>query len=559
MSKKDRLVFVPLGGSGEIGMNLNLYGFGPEGDETWIVVDCGVTFAGDGEAPGIDLIFADHSFIAERRDRLAAIILTHAHEDHVGAIAHMWPDLRAPVYATRFTALMAREKLAEKGLNGQVEIHEVPLGGTVKAGPFSVEYISITHSILEPNALAIRTPLGTVMHTGDWKIDPDPLVGGATDVDRLRQVGKEGVRAIVCDSTNALSPGRSGSEAAVRRGLIEEIGKHKGRVAVTTFASNAARMQTIFEAAAANDRTVVVAGRSIHRMLRIAKDSGYLQNVPDPVDEQDAGLIPRENTLILCTGSQGEARSALWRIATGQHSDIKLELGDTAIFSSKVIPGNEKSIFRLYNTLARLGVTIVTEKQAPIHVSGHPCRDELKDMYGWIRPEIAVPVHGEALHMIEHAKLAREMGVPVTVVPHNGIVIELAPAEGEVVGEVPAGRLYVDGNVLTDAETGPASIRRRMGFAGAMSVAVVLGRNGSRRAEPAVALHGVPELFDRHEDGVVPIIEAEVARAIDRMDADDRMSDDRVVEVARQAARRPFRIDWGKKPMTEVRVIRLGS
>ena len=554
---KDHLVFVPLGGSGEIGMNLNLYGYGPPGKERWIIVDVGVTFGGDINSPGIELIMADHKFIADRRDQLEAIVLTHAHEDHVGALAHQWPDLRAPVYATPFTMAIAREKLGEKGLVNEVDLREIPLSGRLKAGPFDIEYISITHSILEPNALAIRTPLGTIMHTGDWKLDPTPVLGEATDVKRFKEVGAAGVLAMVCDSTNAISPGRAGSENDILPNLSAEIAKCRGRAVVTTFASNAARLKTIFTAAQENDRHVVLAGRSMDRILRFARQTGYLGDLPDPVDMKHAGHLPRDKMLILCTGSQGEARAALSRIASNKHSDLTLNEGDTVIFSSKVIPGNEKSIFRIYSLLAAKGVNIVTGQEGVIHVSGHPYQDELKDMYGWIRPEIAIPVHGEMRHMMEHAKLADKLQVPISVVPHNGIMIELAPKKGAVIGEVHAGRLYMDGTVLTDAATGPADERRRMGFAGIVTVTIVLDHDNKLVGQPVVQSQGVPQFEKKFKKGFDVVMGRAAGKAVSHMSGKDRRSDEKVMEVARLAVRQAARKEWNKKPVAKAAVVRL--
>ncbi len=552
---RDEFVFLPLGGSGEIGMNLNLYGYGPEDDRRWIIVDIGVTF-GDDRTPGIDLIMPDPAFIEERRDELVAIVLTHAHEDHIGALAHLWPRLRCPVYATPFTAAMVRGKLIEAGIEAEVPMHIIPLGHRFELGPFDIELVTLTHSILEPNALAIRTPLGLVLHTGDWKIDPDPVVGGDIDEARLRAIGDEGVRAIVCDSTNVFTPGTSGSEADVAASLIELLGQCEGRVAVTTFASNVARLESIIRAGDAVGRHPVLVGRSMHRVVAAAREAGYLHDLPKIVSEDDAGYLPRENVLFICTGSQGEPRAALARIAEDSHPSIVLEKGDTVIFSSRVIPGNETSIFDLQNRLAERGIRIVTEKDHFVHVSGHPCRNELAAMYQWIRPEVSIPVHGEARHLAEHAALARELQVPEQVVVRNGLMVRLAPGAAEVIDEAPSGRLYLDGEVLTGEDEGAVQERRRLAFAGSVFVSVVLDGKGEVRGEPQVRLMGLPE-EDSHgvtfEDRALDAVD----EAFDRLPKKRRGNDDDVAEFLRRAVRGALRREWGKKPQVEVVVTRI--
>ncbi len=505
----DELVFLPLGGAGEIGMNLNLYGFGPEETRQWIMVDLGVTF-GDERTPGVDLIMPDPAFIEERRDDLLGLVLTHAHEDHIGAVAHLWPRLRCPVYATPFTAALVRGKLMEAGIEGEVPLHTVPLGGRISLGPFDLELVTLTHSIPEPNALAIRTPLGLVLHTGDWKIDPDPVVGDDMDVTRLTEIGDEGVRAIVCDSTNVFSPGVSGSEADVAKSLIEVIRACPQRVAVTTFASNVARLESIARAAAACDRHVILVGRAMFRVVGAAREAGYLADVPPFLTEHDAGYLPPDKVLFICTGSQGEPRAALARIVEDSHPNITLSKGDTVIFSSRIIPGNESSIFELQNRLAERGIRVITEKDHFVHVSGHPCRDELARMYQWIRPQVSVPVHGEARHLAEHAALARELQVPESVVLRNGLMVRLAPGPAEIVDEAPSGRLYLDGDVLIDAEEGAVQERRRLAFAGSVFVSLVLDRDGKVRGDPQVRLLGLPE-----EDGHGVAFEDRALDAID--------------------------------------------
>ena len=551
----DELVFLPLGGSGEIGMNLNLYGYGPENDRQWIMVDLGVTF-GDERTPGIDLIMPDPAFIEERRDELLGIVLTHAHEDHIGAVAHLWPRLRCPVYATPFTATMVRGKLIEAGIESEVPMHIIPLGHRFDLGPFDIELVTLTHSILEPNALAIRTPLGLVMHTGDWKIDPDPVLGDDIDIARLTEIGDEGVRAIVCDSTNVFSPGSSGSEADVATSLIELIRPLEGRVAVTTFASNVARLESIARAAAACDRHAVLVGRAMLRVVAAARDAGYRNDLPPFLTEHDAGYLPRDKVLFICTGSQGEPRAALARIAEDSHPNIVLEQGDSVIFSSRVIPGNEISIFDLQNTLALRGVRVITEKDHFVHVSGHPCRDELARMYQWIRPEIAVPVHGEARHLAEHAALARELQVPQQVVIRNGLMVRLAPGPAEIGDEAPSGRLYLDGEVLTASDEGAVQERRRLAFAGSVFVSIVLDGKGQVRGDPQVRLMGLPETDGTGLDFEDRALDA-IDEALDRLPAKRRDDDDAVAEFLRRAVRGALRREWGKKPQVAVVVTRI--
>lgn len=550
----DELVFLPLGGTGEIGMNFNLYGYGPPTDRKWLAIDLGITFP-DGREPGIEVIMPDPLYIEGEKENLLGLVLTHAHEDHIGAVAHLWERLECPVYATPFTAAMLRGKLAEHGLLNDVPLHEIPLGGELQLGPFDLQFVTLTHSIPEPNAIAIRTPLGNVMHTGDWKIDDEPIVGEVTDAATLKAFGDEGVRAIVCDSTNVLSPGRSGSEADVRKNLTALIGTLKGRVAVTTFASNLARLQTIMEAAAANDRSTVLVGRSMHRVTAAARETGYLKNVPTPVAEEDAGYLPPENVLFLCTGSQGEARAALSRIAEDSHRYISMGEGDTVVFSSKIIPGNELPIFELQNRLAERGIDVLTEKDHDVHVSGHPCRDELAQMYQWIRPELAIPVHGEPRHLLAHAELAEELQVPEQLVLRNGLMARIAPGPAEVIDDVPAGRLHLDGTVLVRAGEAPLRERRQMSFAGNVVVSLVVDEDGRLIAEPEVAALGIPDLED---DLTIEDTCREAAEdAVNRLRRNAARDDDAVSEAVRRAVRGRIRFLWDKKPPVTVLVSRV--
>ena len=453
----DELLFLPLGGAGEIGMNLNLYGHAGK----WLMVDFGITF-GDDTTPGVDVITPDPTFIAERKDQLAGLILTHAHEDHLGAVPYLWPRIECPIYATTFTANVLRRKLSETSFGDRVEINVIPLSGRFSVGPFELELITLTHSIPEPNAVVLRTAVGSVMHTGDWKIDPDPVVGLTTDEQRLIEVGEEGVLAMVCDSTNVFVPGTSGSEGDVRENLEALVAKCERRVVVACFASNVARLETIARVGEATDRSVALVGRSLWRIYEAAKENGYLADIPPFITEKDVGYMPPDRVLMICTGSQGEPRAALPRIAGGEHRDVALETGDTVIFSSRVIPGNEMAIGRLHNRLISKGIEVITASDAAIHVSGHPARDELVQMYNWIRPQIAVPVHGEARHIIAHAKLARDCQVPQPIVTQNGSMVRLAPGRAEIIDEVFSDRLAMDGNRLVPMDSQAIKARRRM-------------------------------------------------------------------------------------------------
>jgi ribonuclease J len=543
-SRDDELVLLPLGGAGEIGMNFNAYGFGPPDERQWIVVDCGVLFGRETTTPGIDLIMPDIRYLAEQRENVLAIVLTHAHEDHIGAIGHLWPMLRCPLYATPFTARLIEGKLEEAGLRDRVRVKPVPLGGHLDIGPFSIDFISITHSILEPNALAIRTPLGVVVHTGDWKIDPDPMLGEVTNVNALTKLGDEGVLATVCDSTNALVQGHSGSEARVRQALSALIGSLKGRIAVTAFASNVARLDSVAKAAREHGRQIALVGRSMHKMVAAAKETGYLTDFPPTLDEHEAAQLPPRRVLYLCTGSQGEPRAALPRVANGDHPTISLGQGDAVIFSSRVIPGNELEIFALHNKLAALGIEVITEQDHFVHVSGHPCRDELAEMYRWTRPQIVVPVHGELRHMSEHARLARSLQVPQAVVIENGHMLRLAPGRAEIVDEVPSGRIFLDGRVLTDEGAGFARARRALGFAGIIAITLVVDGKGRLAAEPSVIIDGIPE----------PVHAAIRDAAADAAKRSRKGDDNALKENVRRAARRAAQDAWGKKPVTQVEI-----
>jgi ribonuclease J len=547
------LVFCPLGGCGEIGMNLNLYGFGPPDDREWIICDLGVTF-GDLNTPGVEVIMPDPEYIVSERHNLKAIILTHAHEDHMGAVARLWPRLRAPIYATPFTMFLVRDRLAEAKLLGDVPLKEIGLNSRFQLGAFDIQLVTITHSIPEPNALIIRTPLGTILHTGDWKIDPHPVIGATTDDAALRQIGDEGVLAMVCDSTNVFTPGEAGSEEDVRKALIAEVAKCKGKVAIAAFASNVARMHSAIEAAQANDRRVCLVGRSMHRMAEAARCVGLLDHAEPFIDESDAAHFPKDKILFLCTGSQGEPRAALARIASGSHRNVSLGEGDTVLFSSRVIPGNERAIFALQNALAEEGVHTISEKTAPIHVSGHPCRDELKQMYAWARPKMAIPVHGERRHLIEHAKLAASLGVGQTYAPHNGDVIRLAPGPLKVVDDVPNGRLHEDGPVIVHSEDFAMKDRKRVAFHGAVFATVVLNRKDEIADGPDIRLVGVPFGAGKKEEAVLDRLADAIEGAVGP--SRSRGDDERLESDAVRAILKVMRAEYDRRPLVEVSILR---
>ncbi|MGE3142519.1 MAG: ribonuclease J [Hyphomonadaceae bacterium] len=555
MSGEADLVFLPLGGSGEIGMNLNAYGYGPPQARQWIIVDVGVTFGG-ADTPGVDIITPDPSFL--EGETILGIVLTHAHEDHIGALGWLWPRLKAPVWATPFTAALVREKLRERGLLGRVKLTETPLKSRFQLGPFDIEYITLTHSIPEPNGLAIRTPLGLVWHTGDWKIDPGPLIGETTDIGAVTALADEGVLAMVCDSTNVFVEGVSGSEADVREHLTALLRTCKGRVAVTAFASNVARLESTVLAAQACGRSVCLVGRSMHRISGAAVSVGLLQGLPPFVKEEEAATLPAENVLYLCTGSQGEARAALSRIAAGEHRNVSLGAGDTVIFSSRVIPGNESAIYALYNALIERGVTVITDRDADVHVSGHPCRDELKQMYAWARPRIAVPVHGERRHILEHAALARALQTPETVAPRNGDLIRLAPGPAAVIDEVPAGRLYVDGAVLIEADDEMLRERKRMGEEGVVTVVLaVSGKSHQIVSGPDARLRGLTMDDEEELELAIDELEAAAEAAFLRLNHADRADDDAAEAAIQRAVRKTVERAWGKRPFVEVALLRV--
>lgn len=544
------LYFVPLGGSGEIGMNLNLYGHAG----SWLMVDLGISF-GDETTPGVEILLPDPAFIAERREDLAGLVITHAHEDHLGAVPYLWPELRCPVYCTPFAAAVLRVKLQERGLSGDVQIIEVPLSGRFQVGPFDLELVTVTHSIPEPNALVIRTPAGTVLHSGDWKLDPDPVIGATADEATLKRLGREGVTALVCDSTNALVPGVAGSEAAVRDSLITLFGRYTGRIAVGCFATNVARLHSIAVAAQANDRHVALIGRSLWRIDAAARATGYLTDLPPFVTEHDAGFLPRDKCVLICTGSQGEPRAALSRIAGGDHPEIDLAPGDVVVFSAREIPGNEKDIAKVQNALIRRGIEVVTADDAFVHVSGHPARDELTSLYQWVRPRAVIPVHGERRHLTANAQLAQQCQVAETVIPEDGAVLRLAPGPAEIVGHVPSGRLCLDGRRIVPVNGGAMRSRHRMMLNGAAVATVLLTARGDLAADPRVSVMGLLDP-EETEAAVADLVDL-LRRTVETMPMQSRRDDEAVRDAVRLAVRRSFNASQGRKPLTEVHVVRL--
>jgi ribonuclease J len=542
---------------GEIGMNCYLYGLGPAEAREWLMVDLGITFPEGENDPGIDVILPDLRFIEEERAALAGIVLTHAHEDHFGAVAELWPRLKVPVYATPFAAALLTAKLAEFGGRERPEVRVKPLDSRFQIGGFDIELLSLAHSIPESNALVIRTPLGCVLHTGDWKLDPTPLIGAPAELGRLAQLGNDGVTAIVCDSTNALREGRSPSERDVARSLAGLVRAATGRVAVTIFASNVARIRAVADAARSAGRHLVVAGRAMHRIIAAAMETGYLPSDFKYYDQEHYQYLERDETVVLCTGSQGEPRAAMARIAEGQHPHISLGKGDLVIFSSRTIPGNERAVGRIHNQLIDLGCELVTDADALVHVTGHPRREELKEMYAWVRPRVAIPMHGEARHLVEHAKLARAAGVKEVVGVRNGDIVRLAPGAAAIIDEAPIGRIFRDGRLLVSAEEGPVRQRRALAFAGIVIVAITLSGRGELLAEPAITLDGVPA-FDAAGQSVLEHLLDAVESTLKSIPPPRRKDGETVREAVRRAVRARVEDLWGKRPITKVLLTQLG-
>jgi ribonuclease J len=554
MAAPEQLVFGPLGGVGEIGMNLSVYGLGDERRRQWMIVDCGVSFASEEHLPGIDLMFPDIRYLVEERRNLTGIVLTHAHEDHFGALFDLWPQLKVPVYATPFTAALIEAKRESEPGAPEIDVRVVALGSRFNIGPFDVELVSMSHSIPESNALVIRTPLGTVLHTGDWKLDQTPGVGLPTDQDKLRRLGEEGVLAVVGDSTNTVRDGRSPSEADVARTIAELIASSPARVAVTTFASNVARLRAVADGAKAAGREVVVVGRAMERVVQVARETGYLDGVQEFRGPDVYGYLPPDKVVLLCTGSQGEPRAALARIARDDHPDITLARGDRVLFSSRTIPGNEKAVSGVINGLIDQGIEVITDRTHLIHVSGHPRIGEVEELLGWVKPKVLIPVHGEALHLSEHAALGRRLGIPGVVSCRNGDLVQIAPGTPGVIDELPHGRVYKDGTVLIGADSRTIADRRRLSFVGMVTVALALTEKGALAADPEVELLGIPE---RGRDGkaLADVALDAVEDTVESLPRQKRRDPDAVAEAVKRAVRGAIAQQWGKKPICYVHVL----
>ena len=548
---KDELLFCPLGGSGEIGMNMNLFAFGKPGEHKWIIVDIGVTFADD-TLPGIDLIYPDPGFIIDRKDDLLGIILTHAHEDHIGAIAHLWPQLKCKIFATPFTAVLIKEKFKEKNIDVTNYLKIVQLNGTVNLDPFKVEYITLTHSILEPNGLRIETPAGIILHTGDWKIDPEPLIGDKTNSNRLKEIGNEGVLAMICDSTNVFSMGKAGSELDVRKNLLNIMSSLKKRIVMASFASNVARMETAFYCAEKTGRQISLVGRSMQRIFKAARQCGYLKNVIEPIDPREAKKIAREKIVYLCTGSQGEPMAALMRISSYTHPDVFIEKDDTVIFSSKIIPGNEKKLYKLQNQLVKDGIEVISEESEFVHVSGHPNRDDLREMYDWIKPQCVVPVHGEHRHMIEHMKFAHEMKVPHPVQVENGDIVKLAPGNPYVYDKAPSGRLYLDGNMSIEEDAQSIKDRKNIGANGYMEVTILITPKGNIHKSPVITFRGLP-VYDIDE--FIYLLEEVIEKTTKTFSIKSKKQEYNLIDALKITCRKCAKEFTGKKPFININLV----
>ncbi|MBN9147319.1 MULTISPECIES: ribonuclease J [unclassified Nitrobacter] len=554
MARPDELMFAPLGGVGEIGMNLSIYGLGNRHQRSWLAVDLGVSFGDEEHLPGIDLIMPDIRFLEKERKNLVGLVLTHAHEDHFGAIIDLWPRLKCPIYATKFSAALFEAKCAAERNPPEIPVTVVPSGGRVDIGPFGVEFVPVAHSIPESHALAIHTAAGIVLHTGDWKLDPTPLVGLPTDERRLRELGDEGVLALVGDSTNAVREGRSPSETEVAGTIAKLVKAAKGRVAVTTFASNVGRLRAVADAARGAGREVVVVGRAMERVVQVARETGHLDGMQEFRSVDVYGHLPPDKVLAVCTGSQGEQRAALARIARDDHPQVTLNRGDTVIFSSRTIPGNEKAVGAIINGLVTQGIEVITDRTELVHVSGHPRRDELRDLIAWVRPQVLIPVHGEALHLSEHARLARAAGVPKVLICKNGDLVRLGPGEVGIIDELPSGRFYKDGSILEDSKSRAVVERRRMAFAGCVFVALIVTDKGELIDDPEIDLVGIPEKNPAGEllDDIVFDTVVSTLKSLPRT---QRRDPDAMAESLRRAVRATIAEEWGKKPLCYVHVL----
>ena len=551
---KEELVFCPLGGSGEIGGNMNLYAYGNEENQKWIIVDTGVSFADD-SIPGIDLIYPDPGFIIDKKNDLLGIVLTHAHEDHIGAISHIWPDLKCNIYATPFTAVLIKEKFKEKKIDITPNLKIVKLNGKIKLGPFDIEFVTLTHSILEPNGLCIKTPAGIVLHTGDWKVDPNPLIGDKINEKKLKDIGKEKVLAMVCDSTNIFYPGRAGSELDVRESLLKIMSLKPKKIVVTSFASNVARMESIFYCSEKISREVSLVGRSMNRIFKAAKACGYLQNIREPIDPKDAKKLPREKVVYLCTGSQGEPMGAMKRIIKDVHPDVYIEEGDTVIFSSKIIPGNEKKLYSLHNDIVRKGVELVTEETDFVHVSGHPNREDVKDMYNWVKPDSIIPVHGEHRHMNEHIKFAKEMQIPHALRIEDGDIVRIHPGKNpQIIDKAPSGRMYLDGNVAVGENSQSIKERKNLSLNGYLEITLILSNSG-KLSKPIISYKGIPE--KSFDEKIIFEMEDEIFNTCRTFSIKNKNQEKNLIETVKQNCRKIIKNRTGKKPFTNINIARL--
>ena len=551
---KEELIFCPLGGSGEIGMNMNLFAYGKPENQKWIIVDMGVTFADD-TIPGIDLIYPDPGFIIDKKEDLLGIILTHAHEDHIGAIAHIWPKLKCKIYATPFTAVLINEKFKEKKIDISKELKIVQLNSTLDLDPFKIEFVTLTHSILEPNGLKIETPVGNILHTGDWKCDPDPLIGENINSKRLKEIGDEGVLAMICDSTNVFSAGRAGSELDVRNNLLKVMQRLNKRIIITSFASNVARMETAFYCAEKTGRQIALVGRSMHRIYKAARQCGYLNNVIEPLDARDVKNIAREKIVYLCTGSQGEPMGAMNRIANYIHPDVFIERGDTVIFSSKIIPGNEKKLYKLHNQLVKEGIEVISEENEYIHVSGHPNREDLKDMYNWIKPKCVIPVHGEHRHMIEHINFAKEMQVPYPVKVENGDIVRIYPGnKPEVFDKAPSGKLYVDGNISVEEDSQSIKERKNLSANGFLEATILITPKGNIHNRPLLTFRGLP-IYEKEE--FLYELEDEIEKTTRSFSLNNKKQETNLIDALKTTCRKFTKEKTGKRPLTNINLVRI--
>tara|TARA_X000001036_G_scaffold356484_1_gene338552 strand:+ start:18 stop:1679 length:1662 start_codon:yes stop_codon:yes gene_type:complete len=552
--RKEKLIFCPLGGSGEIGGNMNLYAYGEEDNLKWIIVDMGVSFADD-SVPGVDLIMPDAGFIIDKKDDLLGIVLTHAHEDHIGAVAHIWPNLKCKIYATPFTAALILEKFKEKKIDISSYLNVVPLNSKIKLGAFEIDFVTLTHSILEPNGLSIKTPLGTILHTGDWKIDPNPLIGSQIDEKKLKSIGEKGVSAMICDSTNIFSPGRAGSESDVRDSLLRIMEIKTNRILVTSFASNVARMESIFYCAKKTGRNICLVGRSMQRIYKAARKCGYLKGLIEPLEPRDAKKVPKNKILYLATGSQGEPMGAMNRIINGVHPDVFMESDDCIIFSSKIIPGNEKKLYSIQNLIVKNKMEIISEENAFVHVSGHPNRDDLKDMYNWVKPQCVIPVHGEHRHMAEHVIFAKEMQVPKTLLIENGDIIKLLPGDQpEIIDKAPSGKIYLDGTINVETDAQSIKDRKNLSMNGYLEITLLVSNNGKIK-KPIISFKGIPE--KENTEHFIFDMEDEIFNICRTFSLDNKNQQKNLIETIKQNCRRIVREKTGKKPFTNINIARI--